>query len=572
MERNHCMDNELDIKKCSENPNRDNLPTDSPSPADEDASVRSILGLGDRSARKSYYPALQDTVKELEEEKGRYERIFANALSGIFQATPEGKILVANPAMARICGYTSPEEFCLKSNIALELFSDPNELSELLKKLKKQPSIIDYETEFKRRDGSKIDVSLNSSWVESANETYLECFVQDITGRKQAERELHQLRNYLANIINSMPSVLIGIDPEGRVTQWNLLAQRETGIPVSDAIGQSISQVFPALSLDLKQVRTAIDTGKEQIELKRSFPHGDKIRYRDITIYPLIANGSEGAVIRLDDVTEQVQMEEMMIQSEKMLSVGGLAAGMAHEINNPLAGMMQTANVVLARLSSKKMPANLRAAENHDTDMDTLHAYMNERDILHLVEGITTTGQRVAKIVENMLSFARKGETESALHDLNELLEKTLNLAAADFDLKKQYDFKTFNIVKEYAVKPLMAPCDGGKIQQVLLNILRNGAQAMQEAERESPSFTLRTYRTLDDGMACIEIEDNGPGMDEKTRKRIFEPFFTTKPVGVGTGLGLSVSYFIITDNHHGKMSVESELGKGTQFCIQLPL
>ncbi len=118
--------------------------------------------------------------------------------------------------------------------------------------------------------------------------------------------------------------------------------------------------------------------------------------------------------------------------------------------------------------------------------------------------------------------------------------------------------------------------CEAGKIQQVILNILRNGAEAMQtEAEQEkgkTPHFVLRLAHEQETGRVRIEIEDNGPGMDEAARKRVFEPFFTTKPVGVGTGLGLSVSYFIITENHGGEMSVESTPGEGTTFIISLPL
>ena len=118
----------------------------------------------------------------------------------------------------------------------------------------------------------------------------------------------------------------------------------------------------------------------------------------------------------------------------------------------------------------------------------------------------------------------------------------------------------------------LWVPCEGAKIQQVLLNILSNGAQAMQTAGTKAPRFTIRIYKKDIPEMICIEIEDNGPGMDETTKSKVFDPFFTTKPVGVGTGLGLSVSYFIITENHKGKLKVFSEPGKGANFIIQLPI
>ncbi len=191
-----------------------------------------------------------------------------------------------------------------------------------------------------------------------------------------------------------------------------------------------------------------------------------------------------------------------------------------------------------------------------------------------MAEAINASGRRVAEIVDNMLNFARKSHAYVSPHNLAELLDRTLELASTDYDLKKQYDFKAIEIVREYAENLPSVPCEGAKIQQMLLNILRNGAEAMQEVNNrnEKQRFILRlTHEKVTDHIR-IEIEDNGPGMDEATRKRIFEPFFTTKPVGVGTGLGLSVSYFIITKNHGGGMSVESEPGQGARFTVRLPL
>jgi signal transduction histidine kinase len=292
-------------------------------------------------------------------------------------------------------------------------------------------------------------------------------------------------------------------------------------------------------------------------------------RFEAITISPLTANGVEGAVIRVDDVTEQVRLEEMMIQSEKMLSVGGLAAGMAHEINNPLAGMMQTAGVMAGRIGANfDIPANRKAAREAGTTVAAVARFMELRGIPRMLETINKSGRRVAEIVENMLSFARKSEAAVSTHDLGKLLDKTLELAVTDYDLKKKYDFKRIAIEKHYADPPVCAPCEGTKIQQVLLNILRNGAEAM--GDTASARFILRTRR--EGNTAVMEIEDNGPGMDEQTRKRVFEPFFTTKPVGVGTGLGLSVSYFIITENHGGEMDVKSNPGAGATFRVRLPM
>jgi PAS domain S-box-containing protein len=277
-----------------------------------------------------------------------------------------------------------------------------------------------------------------------------------------------------------------------------------------------------------------------------------------------------GVLGTYQDVTERIRLEEMMIQSEKMLSVGGLAAGMAHEINNPLAGIMQNAAVLASRLSAD-LPANLKAAEAAGTSMAAIRHYMTLRQLDRMLDNIRTSGERAAAIVRNMLSFARKSDHTVSSHDLRVLMDESVELAQTDYDMKKHYDFKQIQIVRQYAETVDPVPCEKSKIQQVFLNILKNGAEAMTDnlAATAVARFTLKIE---DDGLwVRVDIADNGPGMEENTRRRVFEPFFTTKPAGKGTGLGLSVSYFIITENHSGKMDVFSTTGKGTRFVIRLP-
>ena len=323
----------------------------------------------------------------------------------------------------------------------------------------------------------------------------------------------------------------------------------------------------------LEYITDIIGSRSIKKEQKISRKSGDLTFYDDLTIYPLIADGVEGAVIRVDDITEKVRMEEMMIQSEKMLSVGGLAAGMAHEINNPLGGMMQTAGVMQNRLGKNlKMAANVKAAEEAGTNMEVIRQFMESRGIPRMIESINMSGRRVAEIIDNMLSFSRKSNGRTSTQSIEELINKTIELASSDYDLKKNYDFKLISIKRVFEEDLPSIPCESAKIQQVLLNIFRNGAQAMEDSGIKTPEFIIRTKIDKNRNMLCIEIEDNGPGIDEMTRKRVFEPFFTTKPVGVGTGLGLSVSYFIITENHNGEMEVESEPGKGACFFIRLPI
>jgi len=396
-----------------------------------------------------------------------------------------------------------------------------------------------------------------------------ENLLRDIKQREAAEKKLKDAEGYIRNILDSMPSVLVSVDVDGRVTQWNHLAALKTGIPAEQAQGRALAEVFPQAPVSMVQVSAAIASNLPVKIAKAPRTRGDLVEYADVTVYPLtINNVVQGAVIRIDDATERVRIEEMLIQSEKMVSVGGLAAGMAHEINNPLAGILQNGQVIRNRIAPD-LPANRKLAEELGIDMGLVHAYFERRGILRMMDSIMDSGIRAARIVENMLSFSRRNSLTVAEVDIPALLDRTLELTANEYDLKKKYDFRRIRIVREYEPDLPSVLCEESKIQQVFFNLIRNGAQAMADQDRE-PCFTLRVMGG--DGEVRIEIEDNGPGMSEELRKRVFEPFFTTKHVGEGTGLGLSVSYFLIVENHGGRIDVESTPGKGSVFIIHLPL
>lgn len=419
-------------------------------------------------------------------------------------------------------------------------------------------------------DGIPVDTIPVSGTIET--KTLITTINNMIDSIRKRQKELDNLRNFLSNIINSMPSILIGVDIDRKITLWNKAAEQNTGITLSEARGKILSDVFPQMALEMDRITESIKTREIKKSTKKIRDINDSTLYEDVTICPLISNGVEGVVIRIDDITKKVRMEEMMIQSEKMLSVGGLAAGMAHEINNPLAGIMQTASVMKDRLINIEMLANKRIAEEIGIDIADIKIFVEKRSIPDMIDAINESGRRIATIIDNMLSFACKSEDQKSSHNITTLLNKTIDLAATDYDMEKKYDFRQIEIRKEYAEDLPMILCEGVKIQQVLLNILRNGAQAMHSAGIDKPQFIIRTMVEKDKQMVTIEVEDNGPGIDEETRKRVFEPFFTTKPVGEGTGLGLSVSYFIITKNHGGKMSVKSKQGTGAKFLISLPV
>ncbi len=314
--------------------------------------------------------------------------------------------------------------------------------------------------------------------------------------------------------------------------------------------------------------------------------HHNPILDRDYAFVDRIIKWPDGRNVRLEiaiDISERNRTQEMMIQTEKIMFLGGYAAGMAHEINNSLAGIIQNVQVLKNRMSNNLLK-NEQAAEECGTTIDSIEAYMDRRGMFSMIDMIMESEKRAAKIVYDMLSFSRKSSAHFATRDLGKLLNKTVELSENNYDLKKEFDFRQIKIIREYAAAMPEVMCEENTLQQVFMNILENGARAMTEdrgqkadaggqiaedISREKPQFILRVMQ--EDGMARIEIEDNGPGMDEETRKHVFEPFFTTKGVGIGTGLGLSVSHFIITENHGGTITVDSTPGKGSKFIIQLP-
>lgn len=290
-------------------------------------------------------------------------------------------------------------------------------------------------------------------------------------------------------------------------------------------------------------------------------------RHVDFRLMPM----EDMAVVMINDMTDKKIHQEMMIQTEKMTSLGGLAAGMAHEINNPLGIILQGIQAALNRLSPA-IEKNRKEAERLGTSLDSVLAYLAEREIMDYLHGIQDAGQRAAKIVSNMLQFSRRSESVIAPVDINQLIDKTVEIASNDYDLKKKYDFKKVRIVRNYDAELGLVPCSETGIEQVVLNLLKNSSQAMAAVKEKGfqPTITIETRK--EGHHAVIAISDNGPGIDPKIQRHIFEPFYTTKGVGMGTGLGLSVSYYIITKTHNGTIDVSSSPGKGAVFTINLPL
>lgn len=381
-------------------------------------------------------------------------------------------------------------------------------------------------------------------------------------------KKLDATQAYLTNVIQSMPSVLIVVNRDGTVTQWNQLAGSVTGVDADAAIGANLWDVYPNIAIVQGHIERALD-GLEPIKIEH-VQHGQY--YYDITVYPLQGEIEAGVVIMIDDISHRVQAENMLIQRDKMASMGELAAGMAHDINSPLSAILQSVQTVQRRLSTE-LDINQDTAQATGLDLDKLQDYMEQREINTLLAGVHEAGHRTSAIVTNLLDFARSGSVDKKPCSVTDIIDNTIELARNVFSLQGELRFHDIKIERRFQEDLADFPCHPAEMQQVFLNLFRNASYALRMALRDDfePCISIRVFQM--DVMLTIEVEDNGIGISEDVQQHIFEPFFTNKEFsdGEGSGLGLSVSHFIVTEHHGGNIAVTSRVGKGTTFHIQMP-
>lgn len=395
----------------------------------------------------------------------------------------------------------------------------------------------------------------------------------NILQRKKAQKELARSERNYRSIFNNASDGLYQASPEGRFIRVNPALARMLKCTDPSEVTAQYSDINSQLYLHpetrqdaLRQLRTHGWSRSEQqlrcldgstidvIETIRAVHDDEKtMRYFEGTV---------------NNITEYKKTQELVAQTEKIISLGGVSAGIAHEIRSPLASIVQGVQVVIGRLFDNT-PANLQAAQECGTTLDEVQRYARKRAIDEMLSHIHDSGKRAGIIIEDMLSFSRKTIGDFTLESLDKILDQALALAAKDHQLKTAYRFDKVRIEKEYDSSTPKVWCSASKILQVFFNIVKNGVEAMGEAGISAPTLTLRI---MPDGQwVRVEIEDNGPGMSSELQQRVFDPFFSTKGPHQGTGLGLSVSYFIIKENHHGELRVASQPDLGATFIIELP-
>ncbi|MGH9755520.1 MAG: ATP-binding protein [Blastocatellia bacterium] len=359
---------------------------------------------------------------------------------------------------------------------------------------------------------------------------------------EQARRakELARLKEFNENIIESINVGVMVVNLHGRITNWNGALEQIYGLKREEAIDRRITEVFQSEMLralrDLME-RSEWRRGESAniYKFRARTPDG-----RDLTLnISLAALQSktaeiEGSLVAIEDVTERVGLEAQLQQSDKLSSIGLLAAGVAHEVNTPLAGISSYSQMLMQQIP----------------DTDPRH---------QLLEKIHRQTSRASSIVNNLLNFSRGAEARYAPVNLNRVIDDTIQL------LDAQLRNTEIDVVRRYADNLPLAFGDGSKLQQVLMNLILNARDAMPRGG------ALEISTEADEDSVVIAVRDTGLGIAPEHLAKIYDPFFTTKQIGKGTGLGLAVSYGIIRD-HGGHIDVESKLGEGTRFWITLPL
>jgi two-component system, NtrC family, sensor kinase len=352
---------------------------------------------------------------------------------------------------------------------------------------------------------------------------------------EQKAMQIERLKDFSENIVESLNIGVVTVDLEDRIESWNPQLEGLLEISRRDALRKKLQEVLPA-DLVAEIASRAAGDHVSGIYKFRLHTHGGHQLVINASIAPLVGkNGARlGRLILLDDITQRVRLEEQMVQTEKLTSLGLLAAGVAHEVNTPLAVI---SNYI--QMLAKQIPAD-------DPRQKT-------------IERIVKQTFRASEIVNNLLNFSRTGAAEFIEVDLNSVLEETLTLV--------QHPFRTaqVKVVRNYTEQLPSVLGSITRLQQVFLNLFMNARDAM-------PTGGMLEVRTgAQNGSVEVEVTDTGQGIPPEHLHRIFDPFFTTKATGRGTGLGLSVSYGIIKE-HAGKVDVRSTPGKGTSFRLEFPV
>jgi len=473
--------------------------------------------------------------RTLIESEEKYRTIFESANDILVLIDKKGKIIDINRKVTELGGYER-EELVGKDIRALTHILTNRSLAIVAKNFIESlagGSIPPYEVEMIRKNKESAIAEIGTKAIERDGKIVgILGVLRDVTERRRAEADLRANKELIDRILASTPNAVLVLDKDLRIVLANRTSREAFEIRVAELEGKQISDFIPATDLS-EAISRAFASGKPQrnLEFRHKAASGERILFGSI-----IPMQEEEALLVFGDVTEERDSQERLYLTDRLASVGEMASGIAHELNNPLTSVVGLSQLLM----EGEMP--------EDTRED--------------VEGIFSEAQRAAEIVRNLLTFARKHSPVSQLTQINRVVEDVLRLRAYEhkvnnIDVDTRLDHKLPQVMADYY-----------QMQQVLLNIVLNAEAAMAEAHKERGKLTITTEAV--NKHIRVSISDDGPGIARENLSQVFHPFFTTKEVGKGTGLGLSICYGIVA-RHGGKIRAESGPGKGATFVVELP-
>ncbi len=481
----------------------------------------------------------------------KYRGIFENAVEGIFQSTPAGQFIVVNPVLAKMMGYGSPEEFVAAvTDMSHQLYVEPGRRTQFMRILERNGIIRGFECEYYRKDGSKIWVSINARVTRNpyGPDIRYEGNIEDVTEKKKSEYELRLANELNKTIVDHAPVAIFTLSREGLFTSVNPALGALTGLGAKaeeKLIGFNwLKNPFTIKSGLAKHIKKGLQGTPFQL-WDSPFVNwkGDKKLYIDFKGVPLKGkNGSvEGLLCIIEETTDRVTTRAKLMQEAKMSFIGKLAAGIAHQLNNPLAMVVAYAELAKKHFSQKGQK---------QAEREKLSGYL---DI------VAEEAFRCKIVIDDLLSLPQKEGSDVTEVDINGLLSGLLEL----INVGKS----SVRVVRELGSGLPPAKADIAGLRQVFLNLLTNALDAVEG--RLDAVIVIRTG--AEKTKLIVEVEDNGVGIPASIADKIFEPFFTTKERKKGIGLGLSLCRELLS-NMGGTVRLEERPGCGTIFVVTLPL
>ncbi len=493
------------------------------------------------------------SLKKRQEEKLKaseqhYKTLFEHVGCGVFISSKEGKFLDANNALLDMLEYQKKEEF-LNIDIAHDLYLHPEARNRFIETIEKEGSVIDLGADFKKKDGTTIPALLTAHvrYDHAGNVIGYEGIIVDQTQRKKMEREIREANDFLNNIIHNSPNAIMAADMQGTIILWNRTAEEILGYKKEDVVGKlNITKVYPEgmAKKVMEKLRTTESAGRGHLKFYPVvFLKQDGNIAEGNLSASIVYNEERNEIATVGifmDLKERLEMErrlkttqDQLLQSEKLAAMGRLTSQIAHELNNPLYGIMNTLELMKTEIT----PDNKR------------------RKLLDMALSETV---RLSDLLRKMLTFSKPDQKEKQPIDINVILDEMLLLH------KKQFRENDITISMSLADDLEHVDASKNQLRQVFLNMFKNAADAMPDGG------TLTVKTGFENGYIIISISDTGIGIKEENTHKIFDAFFTTKSSVKGVGLGLSVCYGFIIE-HGGDITVTSEEGIGTQFTITLP-